>query len=59
MGRSKLEHELTLVAEIDGLQVLPLVQIPEMQPASILRAQQHLGNEAVLESVWGSSPAGH
>ena len=34
----ELEHELILVTEVDGLQVLALVQIPEMQAPAVLGA---------------------
>ena len=44
--RPQLEHELVLLAEVDLLQVLALVQVPEMQPAAILRAEQHLRDRA-------------
>ncbi len=55
----QLEDELVLVAEIDGLHVLALVQIPEMQPTPVLGAQQHLGDQAVLESIRRTPFAGH
>ena len=51
----QLEHQLVLVAEVDGLQVLPLVQVPEVQPPAVLGAEQHLRDQAVLERV-GRAP---
>ena len=55
MRGAQLEDELVLVAEVDGLQVLALVQIPEVQPPAILGAEQHLRDQAVLERV-GRAP---
>ena len=53
--RAQLEHQLVLVAEVDLLQVLALVQVPEMQPAAVLGAEQHLRDQPVLEGV-GRAP---
>src|SRR5262249_29658924 len=55
VGGPQLEHELILLAEVDLLQMLAPGQIPEMQPATVLAAEQNLGNEAVLERV-GRAP---
>ena len=51
----QLEHELVLVAEVDGLLVLALVQVPEMQPPAIFGAEQNFRDQAVLEGI-GRSP---
>ena len=59
MRRPQLEHQLVLVAEIDGLQVLAGVQIPEVQPAAVFGAEQNFGNEAVLEGIGGAPLARH
>ena len=59
MRRAQFENELVFFAEVDLLQVLALVQVPEVQPASILAAEQHLRNEAVLERVRRSPFARH
>ena len=53
--RTQLEDQLVFVAEVDGLQVLALVQVPEVQAAAVFRAEQDLGDEAVLERV-GRAP---
>ena len=57
--RPQLEHQLILVAEVDGLQMLARVQIPEVQPAAVFGAEQHLGNQAVLEGIGRAPLAGH
>ena len=54
MRRAQLEDELILGAEVDLLHVLPLRQIPEVQPPAVLAAEQEIGNEAVLEHVGGA-----
>ena len=59
MGRAQLEHELMVAAQIDFLQVLALVQVPEVQPASVLAAEQDFGNQTVLEGIRCSPLAGH
>ena len=41
--RPQLEHDLVLLAEVELLQVLALVQIPEVQPLAVLRAEQDSG----------------
>src|SRR5688572_21959537 len=51
MCRAQFEDELLLVAEIDGLLMFARVQVPEMQPAAIFRAEQDFRDEAVLEHV--------
>ena len=59
MRGPQLEHQLVLVAEVDGLQVLAGVQVPEVQPAAVLGAEQNLGNEAVLEGIGRAPLARH
>jgi hypothetical protein len=56
--RAQFEHQLVLLAEIDLLHVLALVQVPEMQPAAVFRAEQHLGHQTVLEGVGRAPLAG-
>src|SRR6202035_4422840 len=53
--RPEFENELILVAEVDGLQMLALLQIPEMQPPAVLGAEQHFRDQPVLERV-GRAP---
>src|SRR5215470_14242259 len=48
--RAQLEYQLVLVAKVDGLQVLALVQIPEMQAPTVFCTQENLGDEAIFES---------
>src|SRR5262249_16986158 len=55
----QLEHELVLIAEIDGLQVLAAVQIPEMQLPAVFGAEQNLGDEALLERIRRAPLARH
>ena len=57
--RAQLEHQLMLLAEVDLLQVLALGEIPEVQLAAVLAAEQHLGHQPVLERVGGAPFAGH
>jgi hypothetical protein len=52
---AQLEDELVFLAKIDLLQVLALGEIPEVQTATVLAAEQNLRNEAVLEGV-GRTP---
>src|SRR3954453_11833844 len=59
MRRPQLEDELMLGAEIELLQVLALVQVPEVQLVPVLPAEQHLGHEAVLEGSRQSPLARH
>ncbi len=59
MGRAQLEHELMVAAQIDFLQMLALVQVPEVQPASVLAAEQDFGNQTVFERIRRSPFAGH
>ena len=59
MCRAQFEHQLVLFAEVDLLQMLALVEVPEVQPASIFAAEQDLRNEPVLERVGRSPFAGH
>src|ERR1700683_4812785 len=47
----KLEHHLLLRAQVNFLQVTPLIQVPDVQPAAILSAKQQLRIEAVLHHV--------
>ena len=58
MRRPELEHELVLVAEVDGLQMLALLQIPEMQPPAVFGAKQHFRDQPVLECVGRAPLAG-
>src|SRR5262245_21820923 len=51
----ELEEKLVFVTEVDGLYVLALVQIPEMQAPAVLGAEQNFGNQSIFESV-GSAP---
>ena len=55
----QLEHELVLRAEVDLLQVLAFGEVPEVQLAAVLAAEQHLGHEPVLERVGRAPFAGH
>ena len=59
MRRAQLEHELVFLAEVNLLQVLALMQVPEVQLATILALQQHLGDQAVLERLGRAPLAGH
>src|SRR5205823_7036276 len=51
----QFENELILVAEIDRLQMLALLQIPEVEPPAVFGAKQHFRDEPVLERV-GRAP---
>ena len=55
MRGPQLEDELMLLAEVDLLQVLALVQIPEVQLAAVFGAEQDFRHEPVLERV-GRAP---
>ena len=55
MCRAQFENELMFLSEIDLLQVLALVQIPEMQPPPVFAAEQDFRNQALLEGV-GRAP---
>src|SRR5271166_287832 len=44
-----------LLAQVDFLQMLAPGEVPEMQPPAVFAAEQHLGDEAVLECV-GRAP---
>jgi hypothetical protein len=57
--RSELEHELVLRAEVDLLQMLAFVQVPEVQAASVSRGEKNLRDEPVLDRVRRSPLAGH
>src|SRR6516165_8058794 len=57
--RPQLENQLMLGAEIDLLQVLAAVEIPEMQLVAVLPSEQQLGHEAVLEHIRRAPLAGH
>ncbi len=57
--RAQLEDQLVLLAEVDLLQVLALGEIPEVQPAAVLAAEQHFRHEPVLERVGRAPFAGH
>src|SRR5439155_12256029 len=59
MRRAQFENQLMLLAEIDLLQVLSLVEIPEMQLMAVFAAEQEFGDEAVLEHVGRAPFAGH
>ena len=59
MRRAQLKHQLVLVAEVDLLHVLALVQVPEVQTAAVLAAEQQLGDQPVLEHVGRAPLAGH
>ncbi len=59
MCRAQFEHQLVLFAEVDLLLVLALVEVPEVQPASIFAAEQDLRDEPVLERIGGSPFARH
>ncbi len=56
--RPEFEHELVLVAEVDGLQVLAFLQIPEVQSPAVLGAEQHFGDQPVLDCVGRAPLAG-
>ncbi len=49
MRGTQFEHELIFLAEVDLLNVLTLREVPEMQLASVLFAEQQIGYEAVFE----------
>src|SRR3546814_17893286 len=48
---AEFQDELLLRPEVDGLDVAPPAQLPEMQLVAILAAKQQFGVEAVLEPV--------
>jgi hypothetical protein len=52
VGGAQLEHHLVLVAQVDGLDVLPGVHVPEVQPVAVLAAEQQLRDDAVLDHRW-------
>ena len=58
MRGPEFEYELMLVAEIDRLQVLALVQVPEMQTAAVFRAEQDFRDQAIFESIRRAPLAG-
>ena len=47
----QLEHHLVLGAEVDLLDVLALLEVPDVELVAVLVAQQQLGIEAVLDHV--------
>lgn len=59
MRGTELEHELIVGAEIDLLEMLPLLQVPEMQAAAILGGEQNLRHQSVLKRVGRAPFAGH
>ena len=50
-GGPELEHHLVLRAELDGLEVPPPAQVPDVQRVAVLAAQEQLGVHAVLHHV--------
>ncbi len=59
MRRPELEHELIIGTEIDLLEMLALLQVPEMQPPSVLRAEENFRHQPVLDVVRRAPFAGH
>jgi hypothetical protein len=59
MGRSQLENELVLLAEVDLLNMLAFGEIPEVQATAIFAAEQNLGHQPVLERVRRAPLTGH
>ena len=57
--RPQLENELVVRAEVDLLQVLALGQVPEVQAAAVLGAEQDFRHQAVLHRVRRAPFAGH
>ena len=56
--RAQLQHHLVLRAEVDGLQMPALGEVPEVQRVAVLLAQQQLGHDAVLDHRRGAPLAG-
>src|SRR5258708_7391427 len=49
VGRAQLERHLMLVAQVDGLDVIARLHVPEMQPVAVLPAEQELRHDPVLD----------
>jgi hypothetical protein len=56
---TELEDELIVGTEVDFLQVLALMQVPEMQAASVLGAEQNLRHQPVLHGIGRAPLARH
>ena len=48
---AQLEHHLVLGAEVDLLQVAPLLEVPHVQLVAVLVAEQQLADEPVLDHL--------
>jgi hypothetical protein len=53
VGRAQLEDHLVLGAEVDLLQVAPLVHVPDVQGVAVLVGQQQVALQALLDHLRG------
>ena len=58
VSRSQLQHHLLLGAEVELLHVAPAAQVPDVQLAAVLPAEQELRVDAVLHHVGRAPRAG-
>ena len=54
MGRTKLQHHLLLRSQVEFLEVATLIQVPDVQFATVLSRKQQLRIEAILHHIRGA-----